>query len=89
MSNNDSKFKSAVNLPIAIPVWSLVTMMATGVFGAGAMYNKMDQLVETVKESRQQLANQAPAIAAMQFQQQNHEARITNLERVALERKVP
>jgi Sec-independent protein translocase protein TatA len=81
------RFQSNINLPIAIPAWGLITLIGTVIFGAGAMYNKLDQMATSLTESRQQLTSQMTAIATMQFQAQNHEARIANLERAILERK--
>lgn len=88
------KFKSTVNLPIAIPAWGLVTLVASALFTAGVMFQKMDTLIEAVRDGKEQLASvkdrqatNSTALANHQFQMQNHEARITNLERIVLERK--
>lgn len=88
------RIRNSVNLPIAIPAWGLVTMVAGAVFTAGTMVTKMDTLIETVKDSKEQLASvkekqigSLAAIANLQQQQQNHEARLTNVERIILERK--
>lgn len=94
MATQDSKFRSTINLPIAIPAWGLVTLVAGAVFTSGVMFNKMDTLIESVKDSKEQLAalkekqmSGMTAIATLQIQQQNHETRITNLERIVFERK--
>lgn len=88
------RFKNSINLPIAIPAWGLITLLAGAIFTAGTMVNKMDSLIDTVRDSKEQLATVKEkqigglaAIANLQQQQQNHEARLTNVERIVLERK--
>lgn len=90
------RFKSSINLPIAVPAWGLVTILIGAVFTAGTMVTKMDTLIETVKDGKEQLAavrekqiGGLAAIANLQQQQQSHETRLANVERVVLERKAP
>lgn len=88
------RFKNSINLPIAIPAWGLVTILAGAVFTAGTMVTKMDTLIETVRDGKEQLASVKEkqigglaAIGNLQQQQQNHETRLTNVERIILEGK--
>lgn len=73
------RFKNSINLPIAIPAWGLITLLAGAIFTAGTMVNKMDSLIDTVRDSKEQLATVKEkqigglaAIANLQQQQQNH-----------------
>lgn len=86
------RFKNTINVPIAIPAWGLITMVAGAIFTAGTMVTKMDTLIDTVKDSKEQLAivkekqiGGLAAIASLQQQAAAHELRITNVERVVLE----
>jgi hypothetical protein len=81
------KFKDTFNLPIAIPVWGLVTFIAGGVFYAGATLNKLNTLLENYSKTEtkvsviqdRQIANIA-AVQNLSITAQHHENRITNLE---------
>lgn len=84
--------RETINVPIAIPAWSLVTMVAGALFTAGTLYNQMATLIEASKKSdervtmiREKQINGLAAIDNLQRQEQNHEARISNVERILLE----
>lgn len=50
-------FRDTINLPIAIPVWSLITAICTiavgGAYYGGGMVTKLDQLIELGRETKQ------------------------------------
>lgn len=49
MSNHptDSKqFRDSINVPIAIPAWGALVLIAGAIYTAGTMVNKMDTLIE-------------------------------------------
>lgn len=78
------KFRDTINLPIAIPAWGLITILIGAIFTAGVTFQKLDQVIEHSKKidviQERQITNVA-AIANMQQQLQNHESRITDVER--------
>lgn len=85
-------FKESINIPIAIPAWGLLTLIAGAVFTAGVMFNKMDTLIEGDRENRGQITyikerqiNGLAAISTLQGQMQAHETRLTNIERVTMD----
>jgi hypothetical protein len=63
------KFRDTINLPIAIPVWGLVTLLGVGVFTAGVTFQKLDQVIESSKK-----------IDLIQERQINALARLSGLE---------
>lgn len=78
------KFKDAINLPIAIPAWGLVTLILGGCFTAGVTLQKLDQVIETSKKIDVIQEKQIGALATVQnhtYQISNHESRILDLER--------
>lgn len=86
------KFKDSINLPVAIPVWGLVTVIAGGVFYAGATLNKLNTLLENYGKTEQKVASiqerqigEMAAIGNLQTQVQNHEMRIATTERNLIE----
>jgi len=87
------KLKDALRVQMAIPAWSVFTALLAGAVIAGTMLQKLTTLADSferaaVQVSRindQQITN-TTVLSAMQSQQQNHEARITALERAAWER---
>jgi hypothetical protein len=88
------RFAGTVNLPIQIPAWSIVSALICAVFTCGIMFQKMDAVIDTVRDSKEQIAlikekqiGGLAAIATLQTQAQAHEARLTNLERIAIEAK--
>lgn len=84
--------RNSINVPIQIPVWSLVCMLAGALFTAGTLYNQMNMLIESNKRgdarmtliSEKQIGDGA-TISNLQLQAQNHEARLTNAERALLD----
>ena len=78
------KFRDTLNLPIAIPAWGLVTLLLGGVFTAGVTFQKLDQVIETAKKIDTIQERQINALATQRGHDamlQNHEQRISNLER--------
>lgn len=83
------KFKQALNLSIGIPMWSLVSFLAGLVFYAGATLNKLNTLLDNYGKTEQLVAK----IHERQIERgsilQNHETRITALERNSAVRGQP
>lgn len=85
--------RDTINVPVAIPAWSLVVMVGGALFTAGTLYNKMDSLIESSKHaderitliSEKQITGLA-AISSLQQVTQSHEMRLTNVERAIFER---
>lgn len=84
--------RDTINVPIAIPAWSLIVMLGGALFTAGTLYNKMDSLIESSKHADERIAiigekqvGALAAIANLQQATQNHEMRITNVERALFE----
>lgn len=85
-----SPFRETINVPIAIPAWSLFSALFIGVFIAGTLYTKMNTLIDSsVKNDamivimREAQIKTDAALVTVQQQGQNHEARILNLEHSA------
>jgi hypothetical protein len=86
--------REKINLPVAIPVWSLVTMVGGALFTAGTLYNQMNTLIESNKKSDERITliseKQIGGLAALNSAQQvlqNHEARLVTVERALLDPK--
>lgn len=84
--------RDKINIPIAIPAWSLFCMVAGAIFTAGTLYNQMSTLIESNKKSDERITliseKQIGGLAALantQVQVQNHETRLTNVEHALLE----
>lgn len=41
----EGKFKDSINVPIAIPAWGALVLIAGAIYTAGTMVNKMDTLI--------------------------------------------
>lgn len=101
MRNNDStddngahrlpvpeRFRDTINVPIAIPAWGALVMIAGALFTSGTLYQKMDALIENSRQSdarialihERQIVTNA-AIVTLEKQSQNVEARLSNVER--------
>jgi len=77
------KFKDTINVPIAIPAWGLLTMLAFGIFTAGMFNQKLNQLIEQaplVSMIREKQIGGLAAIETLRDGQNRLEARVTNLE---------
>jgi hypothetical protein len=90
----NQRFSDTINVPIAIPAWGLLTLIAAAVFTAGVMFNKMDALIETSRKSEDKIAGitekqilSLAAITSLQQNFQNLEARMSSLERDTTSRK--
>jgi hypothetical protein len=100
MATNDKdlkpkEFKENINVPIAIPAWGFLTLLAGAIFSAGVISNKIDTVIDAVKKNDDKLASvqdkQTASIAVitnLQAQVQNHESRITTVERNVIERTI-
>lgn len=87
------KFKQAFNLSVGIPVWGVVTFLAGGIFYAGASLNKLNTLLDNFAKMETRVATiqekqieRGGVLNAVQTQVQNHESRLTALERNVMER---
>jgi hypothetical protein len=88
------KFKGTLNVPIAIPVWGLVTLLLGAVFTAGVTFQKLDALIAESKATNERVATMWDRQIGGLAQLQNHEVRLSTvesrlgqLERHAAERK--
>lgn len=88
------RFRDTINVPIAIPAWGALVMIAGAVFTSGTLYQQMGTLIDNSRQSdarislihdRQIVAT--AAVVALEKQAQNTEARMSNVERVIFERK--
>jgi hypothetical protein len=83
------KIKETISMPVVVPVWSLLTFLAGGLFTAGVMVTKLEQVVEASKKidtiQERQAANTA-SITNHAMQLQNHDTRIYALERGGLQK---
>lgn len=88
------KFKDAFNVQMAVPAWALISFLASGIFAAGAIYQKLN----TLADNYGQTANKVSAISDKQIisdqrinnvetQQVRDGARITSLEQSAWGKK--
>ena len=92
--------RDTINLPVAIPVWTLVSLVGSAVFTAGTLYSQMGTLIESGKKAdeRARAADERitlrsekqggalTALANTQQRVQDHEVRIGNIEHALLER---
>ncbi len=79
-------FKHTFNLPIAIPIWWLVTAIIGMVFTAGITMQKLDYVIAVTQKIDVIQQRQIDTIAVNRAQDaaiQNHEARLTYLENEA------
>lgn len=88
------KFKESINVPVAVPIWGLVTFIFGGIYYAGATMNKLNTLLENYGRTEQRVSQIAEkqigglaAVQNLQTQAQNHENRIATLERAVIEKK--
>lgn len=87
------KYRDSINLPIAIPAWGLVVLLCSAIFTAGVTFNKLDTLIENSKSTAATIATiqeqrraDYATVNTLQVQYQNHESRLSNLERVSIKR---
>lgn len=92
---NTERFRDTINVPIAIPAWGAIVMIAGALFTSGTLYQKMDALVETSRRSEDKVAvvaeRQVKGLAAIEVLQAgmrdhdqrlvNDEQRLSNIER--------
>lgn len=85
--------RDTINVPIAIPAWSLVVFIGSALFTAGTLYSQMSTLIESSKKADDRMAlisekqiGSTLAINSLQQQSQNHEARLMNVERAILDK---
>lgn len=77
------KFKSSFTLPVAIPIWWLVTAIIGMVFTTGVTMQKLNYVIEVTSKIDGIQERQIDAIAINRAQDEmlrNHEARLSNLE---------
>lgn len=82
------RFRDTINVPIAIPAWGALVMIAGALFTSGTLYQKMDALIENSRQSdaritlvhERQIATSA-AVIALERQGDNLDARLSNIER--------
>lgn len=88
------RFRDSINVPIAIPAWGALVMIAGALFTSGTLYQKMDALIENSRQSdaritviheRQFVAN--AAILSLEKQGQSLNDRVSNLERGMFQEK--
>lgn len=95
------RFRDTINVPIAIPAWGAVVMIAGALFTSGTLYQQMGTLIENSKRNdiqvsiirEKQIGDQA-AINALEKKDASTdqrmtsvELRMTNVERAVFERK--
>lgn len=87
-------FKGTINVPIAIPAWGLLSLIATAVFTAGVIYTQLNSLIESNKKNDERITTIAErqtrglaAIGYLEQQSRNYDQRISTLERIQIERK--
>lgn len=87
-------FRDHINVPIQIPAWGLLTMLAGALFTSGTLYQQMSTLIETSQKNDQQVTmireRQIVNIAAVQALQESlraQDARISAIERTVLSHK--
>lgn len=87
-----NKFNEKINIPIAIPAWSALTIIGGLLFAGGTLSNKMDTVIENGKKNdasiadlREKQVGELAVVSSIAAQIQNHDARITTLERNAIE----
>lgn len=84
------KVKDTLTVPITIPTWGLVTLIGTGIFSSGMIYNQ----IATLNENYQKSASKIEVINDRQIENiasirningtlVNHDVRIIELERIA------
>jgi hypothetical protein len=85
--------RDTLNIPIAIPTWSLVCMVGGALFTAGTLYTQMATLIESGKKADERITlisekqiGGLTALANTQQIVQNHELRLSNVEHALLER---
>lgn len=88
------RFRDTINVPIAIPAWGALVMIAGAVFTSGTLYQQMGTLIDNSRQSDARIALihdrqivATAAVVALEKQAQNTEARMSNVERVIFERK--
>lgn len=91
--NHPEGFKGTINVPIAIPAWGLLSLIATAVFTAGVIYTQLNSLIESNKKNDERITliaeRQTRGLAAIGYLEQQvsgFERRISTLERAAIER---
>ena len=86
--NGPERFRDTINVPIAIPAWGALCLIAGALFTAGTLYQQMGALIDNSRQSdarlsliheRQIVAN--AAILSLEKQSQNFETRLWNAER--------
>lgn len=82
------KFKDNISIPIAIPAWGLLCLLASAIFTAGIMFQKMDTLIDSQKKNDEKISviqikqiEGTATITNLQTQLQNHEMRMAAIER--------
>lgn len=82
------RVKESLTVPITIPTWGLVTLIGTGLFSSGMIYNQIATLNDNYLKSERKIEvindRQIENIASVRNlngQVQNHEIRIAGLER--------
>ncbi|SNT33879.1 hypothetical protein SAMN06265795_12656 [Noviherbaspirillum humi] len=84
------KLKETIMLPVAIPAWGLLCIIAGAIYTAGQISQKLDTLIENYSRTELKVAaiherqiGGLAAIATLQQQAQSHETRLASLERAA------
>ena len=101
MAASPERFRDTINVPIAIPAWGAVVMIAGALFTSGTLYQQMGTLIENSQRNDAQVSiireKQIGGLAAINSLEKkadsvdarmsNVEQRMSNAERLIFEQK--
>lgn len=81
------RFRDTINVPIAIPAWGAVVMIAGALFTSGTLYQQMGTLIENSKRNdaqvsiiREKQIGGLAAVSALEKKSETSDQRMTNVE---------